>query len=74
MEWVKTFCRQIRARSAEHGAAISHLQRDELYSQIVAILRQELDSMTRVIYLSSISDGCRRTELIRDSVEGRNWT
>jgi len=74
MEWVETFCRQIRARSAEHRAAISRLQQGDLYSQVIAILRQELDSMIRVIYLLSISDKDRRTELIRASVEGRPWT
>jgi hypothetical protein len=40
----------------------------------VAILRQELDSLIRVIYLLSLPERARRGELIRASVEGQNWT
>jgi len=74
MDYVEKFCRQIRSRSAEHRQAVRLLQPADVPSQIVAILRQELDSMIRVIYLLTISDNDRRAELIRASVEGRNWT
>jgi hypothetical protein len=43
-------------------------------SQVIAILRQELDSMVRVIYLLSITDSTRRDELIKASIDGRQWT
>lgn len=74
MYYVEAFCRQIRTRSAEHRRAIGLLQQGDIPSQIVAILRQELDSMIRVIYLLSLSDKNRRAELMQASVEGRNWT
>ena len=74
MSQVEEFCRQIRARSVEHKKAILLLYNNELPSQVVAVLRQELDSMIRVIYLLTISDKNYRAELIRASVEGKPWT
>lgn len=50
------------------------MQDGGLPSQIVAILRQELDSMIRVIYLLSVPDKNHRAKLIQASVEGKNWT
>jgi len=74
MAAIDTFCRQIRTRSAEHCEALRLLHPGGLHGQIVAILRQELDSMVRVIYLLSIRDHKRRHELIEASVNGRVWT
>jgi hypothetical protein len=71
---LEIFCRQIRARSNEHRASIRLVYREGLLSQVLAILRQELDSMIRVIYLLSISDMSHREALIKASVEGRKWT
>ncbi|MGD1002427.1 MAG: hypothetical protein ABSA67_17185 [Candidatus Brocadiia bacterium] len=68
---VAVFCRQVRQRSDEHRKAVERLS--GLHGQIVSILRQELDSMVRVIYLLSISDRQRRDELIEDCVAGRKW-
>ena len=69
---LEVFCRQVRQRSTENRKAVQRLS--GLHGQIVSILRQELDSMVRIIYLLSISDRKRRTELIEASVEGREWT
>jgi len=74
MNHLEVFCRQVRARSDDHREAIHLLYPARVLSQIVSILRQELDSMIRVIYLLSISDMAYRDELIRASVEGRQWT
>jgi hypothetical protein len=74
MSHLEVFCRQVRARSNEHRTAISLLYPAHLSAQIVSILRQELDSMVRVIYLLSISDMAYRDELIKASVEGHQWT
>jgi hypothetical protein len=71
---LEIFCRQIRARSDEHRASIRLVYHEGLLSQVLAILRQELDSMIRVIYLLSISDMPYREALIKASVEGRKWT
>jgi hypothetical protein len=65
-------CRQIRARSAEHLGAVGALQ--SAPGQIVAILRQELDSLVRVIFLLSQTDKAYRNELIEASIAGRKWT
>jgi hypothetical protein len=70
---LEIFCRQVRARSNDHGNAIHLLHLGGISSQIVPILREELDSMIRVIYLLSISDMAYRDELIKASVEGRKW-
>jgi hypothetical protein len=53
--------------------AIFLLHREELSGQEFGILRQELDSLIRVIYLLSITDRKHREELITASTEGRKW-
>lgn len=65
------FCRQVRKRTSEHREAVLRLW--GLPGQIVSILREELDSMVRVIYLLSISDCRRRSELIEAAVQGQEW-
>ena len=74
MTSLEVFCRQILARSAEHREAIHLLHSRRLLSQVVAILRQELDSMVRVIFLLSIADKPYRQQLIDASVNGAKWT
>lgn len=71
--YIEIFCKRIRSRSAEHRMAVQLLCQGNLPSQIVAILRQELDSMIRVIYLLSISNSKHRVELIQASIEGKIW-
>ncbi|MBL8100422.1 MAG: hypothetical protein JNK81_14655 [Anaerolineales bacterium] len=70
---LEIFCRQVRARSKDHAKAIDVLYRENIPSQIISILRQELDSMIRVIYLLSIKDITYRNELITASVHGKEW-
>jgi hypothetical protein len=41
---------------------------------MIAILRQELDSMVRVVFLLSISDRAYRQQLLDASVNGEKWT
>ena len=67
------FCRQVRSRSAEHRQAIHLLYSAGLYAPIVSILRQELDSMIRSIYLLSIEDRATRNQLIEASINGKDW-
>ena len=45
-----------------------------LPGQMVSILRQELDSLVRVIYLLSQEDQSYRSKLIEDAASGRKWT
>lgn len=73
MSEVQVFCRQVRDRSQENRRAISLLHSAALLGQTVGILRQELDSMVRVIYLLSITDRVRRAQLIRAAANGKRW-
>jgi hypothetical protein len=68
-----TFLRQVRSRSSEHQEAMRLLAEARLAGQMVAVLRQELDSMVRVIYLLTQSSE-RRNLLIEESVNGEKWS
>jgi|SRR6266571_720786 len=72
MTAVETFCRQIRARSTEHRAAIHALR--QMPGQIISVLRQELDSMVRVIFLLAQRDRNYRAQLIESATSGEKWT
>ena len=67
------FLRQVRSRSKEHCLTMSVLARERLAGQMVAVLRQELDSMVRVIYLLAQNKE-RRAALIEASVNGEKWS
>jgi hypothetical protein len=73
MSDLEVFCRQVRQRSAEHRRAIASLYPADAPSQLLSILRQELDSMVRVIYLLAQSDHNYRQQLIAASVNGQRW-
>lgn len=67
------FVRQIRSRSLENRRAMELLAGANLAGQMISVLRQELDSMVRVIYL--LTQGLPRQELLIDaSVRGEQWT
>jgi len=67
------FCRQVRKRSLENRQALAVLHRNTLTGNVMAVLRQELDSMVRCIFLLSISDRRYRNRLIADAVNVRQW-
>lgn len=67
------FLRQVRSRSLEHQRAMELLAGARLAGQMVSVLRQELDSMVRVIYLLAQSPE-RREILINASVRGEKWS
>jgi len=70
---LKQFCRILRERSAEHTSAGQLLFTNGHYGQVVAILRQELDSMVRVMFLlnQSLSD---RRHFIGQTLQNTKWT
>ncbi len=72
MSELSTFCRQVRSRSAEHRAAMHAVR--ALPGQMISVLRQELDSLVRVVFLLAQTDGRYRHQLIKASVEGKKWT
>lgn len=67
------FCRQVRKRSRDNEKALNLLHQNALTGNVMAVLRQELDSMIRCIFLLSVADRGYRTRLIQDSVNGRTW-
>ena len=72
MSELDTFCRQVRVRSAEHRQAMLALR--ALPGLMVSTLRQELDSLVRVVFLLAQGDRQYRRRLIGDAVSGRKWT
>ena len=71
----KMFCNAVRSRSKENRTAINHINvgRTTL-SPAMSILRQELDSMVRVIWLLSLQDTTERDRLIHATLSGQKWT
>ncbi len=72
MENTKQFCEIVRQRSIENKKAIQLLSRTGLTGQVMSVLRQELDSMVRVIFLLSQSID-ERNHLINLTLSGQKW-
>ena len=72
METTAQFCEIIRQRSQAHKKAIDLLSESDLTGQVMSVLRQELDSMVRVIYLLSLSLN-ERSSLINLTLTGKKW-
>ena len=65
------FIKLIKSRSDEHEKAFSRIH--DLPGSMMSILRQELDSLIRVLYLLSISDLEERNRLMACTVNGERW-
>lgn len=72
MENNENFCKIVRQRSKENKQAISLLSRTGLTGQVMSVLRQELDSMVRVIFLLSKAID-ERNHLINLTLTGKKW-
>jgi len=72
MDNTQRFCSILRKRSSEHAEAMSRLA--GLSGMMVSVLRQELDSMVRVIFLLSKSNLTERERLIQQTLDGEVWT
>lgn len=72
MTALQKFCRIIRQRSEENKKAMSLLVENRLLGNAVSVLRQELDSMVRIIYLLSCPKD-RRLTLINNTLDGAKW-
>jgi hypothetical protein len=70
---VARFTALVRERSRQHQAAFEHLMREGLHAPALSLVRQELDSMIRVIFLLGLSKP-ERSRLIRASLRGIQWT
>jgi hypothetical protein len=62
MDEVQAFCRQVRARSVDNQRAMGAMR--ALPGQMISVLRQELDSLVRVVFLLSQADREYRRKLI----------
>lgn len=60
---ITTFCNIVKKRSEENSKAIEILVKNKLYSNAVSVLRFELDSMIRVLYLLSCDQRTRNIHL-----------
>jgi hypothetical protein len=70
----EAFCDMIRNRSNENRKAIQSFHTlQEVISPAFSILRQELDSMIRVIYLLSVTDIAQRRRLIDSTLQSKKW-
>ena len=70
MDAIEVFCRQIRSRTAEHRSAMLALS--ALPGQMVSVLRQELDSLVRVIFVLSQGDRAYRRQLVEASARRKS--
>ncbi|MCL7987389.1 hypothetical protein M8998_05485 [Sphingobacterium sp. lm-10] len=64
----------IQKRSEENEKAIMLLFDQNLIGNCIAILRQELDSFIRVMYLGRISDFHERERLMNQTLLGEKWS
>ncbi|MGA2039324.1 MAG: hypothetical protein ABSH42_08605 [Bryobacteraceae bacterium] len=67
------FCRQVKKRTQENREALSILHSNALTGNVMGVLRQELDSMVRCMFLLSVTDRQYRERLLHDSVVGNQW-
>lgn len=68
---LEAFCNILRKRTQDHLAAAKKVQ--GIPSMMFSILRQELDSLVRVIYLLSISNLEERKSLINLTLNNEPW-
>jgi hypothetical protein len=68
---VQEFIQLIKSRSDEHEIAFSRIH--DLPGSMMSILRQELDSLIRVLYLLTIQDLKERKRLMTCTVNGGRW-
>lgn len=71
---ITIFCNIIRNRSEENRKAIQCFSNSrDVLSPAFSILRQELDSMIRVVFLLTIDDLAERERLIVSTLKGERW-
>jgi len=64
----------IQKRSEENKNALNLLVSQRLFGACISILRQELDSFIRVMYLGRLSDTSERERLMNQTLSGEKWT
>ena len=74
MDNTKRFCQLLRNRSEENKKSFYILFQNRLYGNCFSVLRQELDSMVRVIYLLNETDLNKRESFIQQTLNGEKWS
>lgn len=73
MTSTEQFCRILRERSAEHLSSGVLLFANGHYGQIISVLRQELDSLVRTVFLLE-KDLTTRQHFIQQTLQNIKWT
>lgn len=73
MEKIKQFCQLVRQRSSDNREAVKLLYEHQLHANIIAILRQELDSMVRVLHVLLQQTESQKNSLIESCLRGDRW-
>ena len=74
MTHTKQICSLLRERSTEHTKAVHLMYDNGLYGQVISILRQELDSLVRTVFLLSNTDLMVRDHYIGQTLSNSKWT
>lgn len=71
---IDEFVELVENRSAENQKSINLLFAQNLLGQCVSILRQEIDTFIRIVYLGRMTDLNNRERLMRQTLNGKKWT
>ncbi len=69
----QAFVELIEKRSKENEKALTTLYNQNLIGNSISVLRQELDSFIRIMYLGRISDISTRERLMQQTLNGQKW-
>ncbi|MDR6195957.1 hypothetical protein [Siphonobacter sp. SORGH_AS_0500] len=73
MTSIQKFCKILRDRSLENREAGQILFERQLYGQLLSIIRQELDSQVRIIFIAN-NDTETREHYINQTLCNERWT
>lgn len=71
---IDKFCNIAEQRSKDNIASFKVLYENELYGQCFSVLRQELDTMVRMIYILHFDDSKIRLHLMSQTLNGEKWS
>lgn len=71
---IDKFCHIAENRSVENVESFNLLYSAGKYGNCFSILRQELDSLVRMIFLLKIRDRSKRFHLMEQTIDGEKWS
>lgn len=72
-EKVSQFIELVKNRSEENRLSLNNLYEDRLLGNCISILRQEIDTFIRIIYLGRLSSVYERERLINLTLNDEKW-